>query len=99
MYRGEIAEKNICDYALFISFFPQLVAGPIERASNMLSQIKELKNLKININNIYVDNSYIIPINDDVFEIDETGIFIIKVKTVDYDGNVHEASTYVNETE
>lgn len=45
------------------------------------------------------DNSYIIPINDDVFEIDETGIFIIKVKTVDYDGNVHEASTYVNETE
>lgn len=54
VYRGETAEKNICDYALFISFFPQLVAGPIERASNMLSQIKELKNLKININNIYV---------------------------------------------
>ena len=30
VYRGEIyAEKNIFKYALFVSFFPQLVAGPI----------------------------------------------------------------------
>ena len=32
VYRGEIeAEKNFFRYALFVSFFPQLVAGPIER--------------------------------------------------------------------
>jgi len=34
------AEKNFAVYAAFISFFPQLVAGPIERAENLLPQIK-----------------------------------------------------------
>ena len=35
VYRGEIrAEKNFFRYALFVSFFPQLVAGPIERSKN-----------------------------------------------------------------
>ncbi len=37
------AEKNIINYALFISFYPQLVAGPIERSTNLLSQINEKK--------------------------------------------------------
>ena len=41
VYRGTIkAEKNFVVYALFISFFPQLVAGPIERAKNMLPQFR-----------------------------------------------------------
>lgn len=31
-------EKNFFTYALFVSFFPQLVAGPIERAKNLLPQ-------------------------------------------------------------
>lgn len=34
------AERNFIDYALFVSFFPQLLSGPIERASNMLVQYK-----------------------------------------------------------
>ena len=42
VYRDEIyAEKNFFRYALFVSFFPQLVAGPIERTDNLLPQIKE----------------------------------------------------------
>lgn len=42
VYRGEIyAEKNFFKYALFVSFFPQLVAGPIERSKNLLIQINE----------------------------------------------------------
>lgn len=42
VYRGEIyAEKNFLKYALFVSFFPQLVAGPIERSKNLLIQINE----------------------------------------------------------
>ena len=42
VYRGETsAEKNPVSYALFVSFFPQLVAGPIERAGNLLGQLKE----------------------------------------------------------
>ena len=40
VYRGEIyAEKNFLRYALFVSFFPQLVAGPIERSKNLLKQL------------------------------------------------------------
>lgn len=40
VYRDEIyAEKNFLKYALFVSFFPQLVAGPIERSKNLLKQI------------------------------------------------------------
>ncbi len=42
VYRGQVrAEKNFFKYATFISFFPQLVAGPIERSSNMLEQFDE----------------------------------------------------------
>lgn len=41
VYRKQIkAEKNFFRYALFVSFFPQLVAGPIERSGNLLKQIK-----------------------------------------------------------
>ena len=41
VYKGqEKAEKNFAAYAAFISFFPQLVAGPIERTKNLLPQIK-----------------------------------------------------------
>lgn len=40
VYRGDIyAEKNFFKYALFVSFFPQLVAGPIERSKNLLKQL------------------------------------------------------------
>lgn len=40
IYRGDIyAEKNFFRYALFVSFFPQLVAGPIERSKNLLKQL------------------------------------------------------------
>lgn len=40
VYRGHIkAERNFLYYALFVSFFPQLVAGPIERPGNLLPQL------------------------------------------------------------
>lgn len=42
VYRKDIyAEHNFLKYALFVSFFPQLVAGPIERSKNLLIQINE----------------------------------------------------------
>lgn len=42
VYRGTIkAERNFITYALFVTFFPQLVAGPIERSGNLLAQFKE----------------------------------------------------------
>lgn len=42
VYRKDIEpEKNILRYALFVSFFPQLVAGPIERSGNLIKQLRE----------------------------------------------------------
>ena len=47
VYRGDTkAEHNVLRYALFVSFFPQLVAGPIERSGNLLGQLAEPKKLK-----------------------------------------------------
>lgn len=41
VYKGVVkAEHHFGYYAAFISFFPQLVAGPIERTNNLLPQIK-----------------------------------------------------------
>lgn len=44
VYRKDIpVVKNFFRYALFVSFFPQLVAGPIERSPNLLTQLEEPK--------------------------------------------------------
>ena len=44
VYRDDIyAEKSLLRYALFVSFFPQLVAGPIERSKNLLKQLADKK--------------------------------------------------------
>jgi alginate O-acetyltransferase complex protein AlgI len=57
VYRGKIkATKNFFDYALFVSFFPQLVAGPIERAASLLPQIQKPRehSFKKNIDGIWL---------------------------------------------
>lgn len=44
VYREDLkAEKNFAKYALFVSFFPQLVAGPIERSTNLIHQINDIE--------------------------------------------------------
>ncbi len=41
IYRGRMQPtRDFLDFALFVAFFPQLVAGPIERASHLLPQIQ-----------------------------------------------------------
>lgn len=43
VYRGTVpVQKHFGKYALFVSFFPQLVAGPIERSNNLLPQFDEV---------------------------------------------------------
>lgn len=43
LYRGKIGvEKNLLTFSLFVSFFPTLLSGPIERARNMLPQYKQV---------------------------------------------------------
>ncbi len=40
--RGEVADCSLSEYALFVSFFPQLIAGPIVNHSEMLPQFRAL---------------------------------------------------------
>ena len=48
VYRNDVeVEKNMVRYALFVSFFPQLVAGPIERSKNLLSQMRNIAKIKL----------------------------------------------------
>ncbi len=51
VYRRKIpASRNIIEFLAFVSFFPQLVAGPIERAGHMLNQFS--RPLSISIENV-----------------------------------------------
>jgi D-alanyl-lipoteichoic acid acyltransferase DltB (MBOAT superfamily) len=44
VYRGKVrAARNFLTYALYVAFFPQLVAGPIERAGHMLPQYEKVR--------------------------------------------------------
>lgn len=44
VYYGKIkAERNWSDYLLFVSFFPQIAAGPISKSDSLLPQIKQFK--------------------------------------------------------
>ncbi|MCA0132674.1 MBOAT family O-acyltransferase [Winogradskyella alexanderae] len=50
IYREKInATKNMVSFFTFVSLFPQLVAGPIERASNLIPQIEQNRKLNISL--------------------------------------------------
>ena len=51
-YRGETKTYNFLTYALFVSFFPQLIAGPIVHHAEMMPQFASKENLKKNYQNI-----------------------------------------------
>ena len=51
-YDDEIKNINFKKYSLFIIFFPQLIAGPIVKYNNMMSQFDTIENKNINLNNI-----------------------------------------------
>ena len=48
VYRGNIqAERNVAKYALFVSFFPNILSGPIERGKNILPQIEKISEQRL----------------------------------------------------
>lgn len=48
IYRGKLdARKNFIDFAVFVASFPQLVAGPIERAKRFLPQLEKTRTFKM----------------------------------------------------
>lgn len=47
IYRGKLEPaKNLLDFSLFVGFFPQLVAGPIVRASDFLGQLGAIREFR-----------------------------------------------------
>ena len=51
-YEGLVKERKILDYAIFVTFFPQLIAGPIVHHKEMMPQFVSEKNKIKNYNNI-----------------------------------------------
>ena len=51
-YRGETKEYDFLNYALFVTFFPQLIAGPIVHHSEMMPQFAKTRNKVKNYKNI-----------------------------------------------
>ncbi|HBY87302.1 MAG TPA: membrane-bound O-acyltransferase family protein [Colwellia sp.] len=53
-YKGETKEYDFLSYAVFVTFFPQLIAGPIVHHSEMMPQFSKPKNNVINYTNISI---------------------------------------------
>jgi D-alanyl-lipoteichoic acid acyltransferase DltB (MBOAT superfamily) len=51
-YRGETKEYDFLNYAVFVTFFPQLIAGPIVHHKEMMPQFAQARKLLINYRNI-----------------------------------------------
>ncbi|HPF46965.1 MAG: MBOAT family protein [Alphaproteobacteria bacterium] len=51
-YKGKVNEHNFINYSLFVTFFPQLIAGPIVHHKEMMPQFAMLRSKLINYKNI-----------------------------------------------
>ncbi len=57
VYKGESSEGNILNYCLFVTFFPQLIAGPIVHHKEMLPQFIKHKRSKFDFENLMVGST------------------------------------------
>jgi alginate O-acetyltransferase complex protein AlgI len=51
-YQSKVNEHSFLNYCLFVTFFPQLIAGPIVHHKEMMPQFKSIRNKLLNVNNI-----------------------------------------------
>ncbi|MEL4896909.1 MBOAT family O-acyltransferase [Crocosphaera sp. Alani8] len=54
VYRGKVKENSFANYCLFISFFPQLIAGPIVYYRELIPQFERQKSFRLNPENVLV---------------------------------------------
>lgn len=59
-YKGNIERYSLIEYALFVSFFPQLIAGPIVLHSEMVPQFRKMEEKKPRLENMYDGSQYFI---------------------------------------
>ncbi len=53
-FEGLVEERNLLNYALFVTFFPHLLAGPILHHKEMMPQFERLRNKVVNWKNLYI---------------------------------------------
>ena len=53
-YEGLVEERNLLNYALFVTFFPHLLAGPILHHKEMMPQFERLRNKVLRWKNLYL---------------------------------------------
>lgn len=96
IYLGKIpATSSFLDFSIYISFFPQLLSGPIARAGDFLLQLKDggakkIENFPENIalillglfKKLVISSSLVLSITDDVFAVPENHSFLIVLLTV-----------------
>ncbi|MED5575485.1 MAG: MBOAT family protein, partial [Pseudomonadota bacterium] len=96
VYRGKVeATRNVLDFGLYVSFFPQLIAGPIERGSRLLPQV--LKPRTVTLDEV-LKGAYIalwglflkVVIADNLAKIVDP----VYAPAVDYDGGMVLLATY-----
>lgn len=76
-YRGTAPHYSLADYCFFISFFPQLVAGPIVLHSELLPQLEERKNRYPTAENFYNGMSlFIIGLSKKVLLADSLAVLV-----------------------
>lgn len=51
-YKGEVRENSLLNYSLFVTFFPQLIAGPILHHREMMPQFADPANYRVNMRNM-----------------------------------------------
>jgi D-alanyl-lipoteichoic acid acyltransferase DltB (MBOAT superfamily) len=59
-YRGETKEYDFLDYCLFVTFFPQLIAGPIVHHKDMMPQFADTKIFGLTVQNIAIGLTFFI---------------------------------------
>jgi len=102
VYRGHIkSETNLVKYFAFLTFFPQLVAGPIERASVLLPQFRQQRciNDSIILRGVWfilwgfflkvVIADYFAPLVDMVFNVNHLGGSVNVLATLAFGGQIY----------
>lgn len=91
IYKDRIKpERNIIDYSVFVSFFPLLVAGPIERATHLLPQIQKERQFDYNTA-VYGLKQILWGLFKKVVIADQCAVFanLIFNNSADYSGSTH----------
>lgn len=56
-YRGEVKEKNLGHYGLFVTYFPHLIAGPVLHHKQMMPQFSALETYRFSYKNIAIGST------------------------------------------